>query len=89
MQPALVLALCSSFSKTIHFSTANETAMQDLLMGLTHYFLFYNQERLHQSLGYATPAVVYRTASVGGAKIVDKFGGAQRTQKNWDSAIPL
>lgn len=53
--------------------------MQDLLMGLTHYFLFYNQERKHQSLGYATPDVVYQTASGGGAKIVDKFGDAAET----------
>jgi putative transposase len=27
--------------------------------GLNSYFRFYNQERLHQSLGYRTPAVVY------------------------------
>lgn len=50
--------------------------MQDLLMGLTRYFIFYNEERLHQSLGYKTPNVVYQTATGGGAKIVDKFGGA-------------
>jgi putative transposase len=29
---------------------------------LGHYFRFYNQERLHQSLGYRTPASVYRPA---------------------------
>ena len=44
--------------------------VQDLLMGLTHYFLFYNDERRHQSLDYQTPDVVYRTAA-GGAKIMD------------------
>ena len=55
-------------------------------MGLTHYFLFYNAERLHQSLGYTTPDEVYQTAAGGGAKIVDKFGGAR---ENWDSAIQL
>ena len=32
----------------------------ELLEGLTRYFAFYNQERLHQSLGYETPGVVYR-----------------------------
>ena len=32
----------------------------ELLQGLTRYFAFYNQERLHQSLGYETPAMVYR-----------------------------
>jgi putative transposase len=50
--------------------------MQDLLMGLTHYFLFYNAQRKHQSLGYQTPESVYRSGVGGGAKIVDKFGGA-------------
>ena len=50
--------------------------MQDLLMGLTHYFMFYNNERKHQSLDYQTPESVYRTGVGGGAKIVDKFGGA-------------
>ena len=30
--------------------------------GLGRYFAFYNDERLHQSLGYRTPAVVYREA---------------------------
>jgi putative transposase len=48
-------------------------SMPDLLLGLTQYFLFYNQERLHQSLGYITPNVVYQTATGGGARIVDKF----------------
>jgi putative transposase len=31
----------------------------ELLEGLIRYFAFYNQERLHQSLGYKTPAEVY------------------------------
>lgn len=50
--------------------------MQGLLMGLTHYFLFYNGERRHQSLGYVTPDIVYQTGVGGGAMIVDKFGDA-------------
>ena len=33
--------------------------MPDLLLGLTDYFQFYNEERLHQSLGYITPNTVY------------------------------
>lgn len=34
----------------------------ELNAGLTAYFQFYNYERLHQSLGYRTPASLYRTA---------------------------
>ena len=49
-------------------------SMPALLLGLTDYFLFYNGERPHQSLGYTTPDVVYQTATGGGAKIVDRFG---------------
>jgi putative transposase len=51
-------------------------SLQELLMGLTRYFMFYNEERPHQSLAYNTPDVVYRTATGGGAKIVDKFNEA-------------
>jgi putative transposase len=50
--------------------------MDELRVGLTEYFAFYNGERPHQSLGQQTPEVVYRTALGGGAKIVDKFSGA-------------
>jgi putative transposase len=68
-------------------------SMQDLLIGLTDYFLFYNQERWHQALGYTTPNVVYQTATGGGATIVDKFNSTKDTavpvQKDWDSAIQL
>ena len=32
----------------------------ELHRGLAKYFAFYNNERLHQSLGYRTPAAVYR-----------------------------
>ena len=46
--------------------------MSELLIGLTDYFVLYNTERPHQSLGYDTPDQVYRTAS-GGARIVDKY----------------
>jgi putative transposase len=34
--------------------------VSELLRGLTRYFAFYNDERLHQSLDYQTPAMVYR-----------------------------
>lgn len=49
------------------------STMQDLLLGLTHYFIFYNNERKHQSLGYQTPESVYQSGMGGGARIVDKF----------------
>jgi putative transposase len=52
--------------------------MPDLLLGLTDYFQFYNEERLYQSLGHATPNTVYQTAQGGGAKIVDRFSGTQK-----------
>jgi putative transposase len=48
-------------------------SIPELKLGLTAYFRFYNTERYHQSLGYRTPDEVYRTATGGGAKIVDKF----------------
>jgi len=48
--------------------------VQRLLLGLTDYFVFYNEERLHQSLSYKTPSMVYQTATGGGAKILDKYG---------------
>jgi len=32
----------------------------ELEMGLSAYFRFYDEERPHQSLGYRTPAEVYR-----------------------------
>jgi putative transposase len=67
--------------------------IQDLLMGLTQYFQFYNQDRWHQSLAYKTPDEVYKTAIGGGAMIVDKFNETGLTsepvQQNWDSAIQL
>jgi putative transposase len=47
--------------------------LPELLLGLTEYFVFYNTERFHQSLGYLTPDEVYRSASGGGARIEDKF----------------
>src|SRR4051812_44213500 len=37
-------------------------AVPELCRGLVRYFAFYNDERLHQSLGYRTPAAIYREA---------------------------
>lgn len=45
----------------------------ELMIGLAEYFVFYNDERPHQSLDNRTPAEVYATATGGGARIVDKF----------------
>ena len=50
------------------YSTAAE-----LQCGLKKYFIEYNVERPHQSLGYSTPVKVYRAAVGGGARIVDKY----------------
>jgi putative transposase len=52
----------------------------ELLLGLTEYFVFYNTQRTHQSLDYSTPHEVYRTASGGGAKIVDKFSDRKKAR---------
>ncbi len=60
------------------------TSMSELMAGLAEYFDFYNEERPHQSLGDLTPDVVYRTASGGGAMIVDKY---PRTVE--ESSVPL
>lgn len=59
----------------------------ELLLGLADYFAFYNAERFHQSLDYLTPDEVYRTASGGGAKIVDEFSEKKtsRTQTEAES----
>jgi putative transposase len=41
----------------------NYEHVRDLESGLTAYFWFYDEERLHQSIDYRTPAEVYRGAS--------------------------
>ena len=46
----------------------------ELMLGLTEYFAFYNDERPHQALANKTPDTVYRTGQDGGALIVDKYG---------------
>ncbi len=55
-------------------------SVSEWLLGLTEYFVFYNGERKHQSLGYDTPDEVYRTGVGGGARIVDKYGEAEKTR---------
>ncbi len=51
--------------------------MAELMVGLAQYFAFYNEERPHQSLGYQTPASIYRSGVGGGALIVDKYGNTE------------
>ncbi len=76
---------CSTTSSSSGFGAASSmrmytlngyASMGELMVGLTKYFAFYNGERPHQALGHKTPDIVYRTATGGGAMIVDKFGGA-------------
>jgi putative transposase len=40
-------------------------AVPELESGLAAYFRFYDEERPHQSLGYRTPAEVYRAGLAG------------------------
>ena len=49
--------------------------MGELMIGLAGYFAFYNGERPHQALNQRSPDDVYRSATGGGALILDKFGG--------------
>ena len=53
--------------------------MSELLIGLTEYFVYYNQERPHQSLNYSTPDNIYQSAIGGGARIVDKYRETEKT----------
>lgn len=62
--------------------------LPELLLGLTEYFAFYNLERSHQSLAYQTPDEVYRTATGGGARIVDKFSEKGTARPETEEAIP-
>lgn len=51
------------FWKTLkyeHLYLNDYTSGPELVKGLAEYFEFYNKKRLHQSLGYKTPAEVYQ-----------------------------
>lgn len=48
-------------------------SVEGLLIGMSQYFAFYNNERWHQSLSYKTPGEVYESGRGGGAKIIDKW----------------
>jgi len=47
------------------YATVNE-----LLLGLSEYFVLYNSQRPHQALQYQTPDAVYASSSGGGAMII-------------------
>ena len=70
--------------------------LPELLAGLMDYFVWSNTERRHQSWDDVIPDEVYRTASGGGARIVDQFGKTEHmppdTQQETErrcSAVPL
>ena len=70
--------------------------LPELRAGLMEYVVFYNTERRHPSLDYVTPDDVCRTASGGGARIVDQFGETehirpetQQGREHRGSAVPL
>ena len=52
------------------------SAISELQAGLRLYFDFYNFERPHQSLGYKSPDFIYKSATGGGAMILNKFAPA-------------
>ena len=54
----------------------------ELTIGLIEYFVFYNGERPHQSLGQLTPDLVYQAAIGGGAMIMDKYPRAEKEEKS-------
>lgn len=61
--------------------------MGNFTVGRTRYFAFYDEERLHQSLNYQTPDVVYASGKGGGAMIVGKYGRA--SVKTAAEAVPV
>ena len=70
--------------------------MSELQLGLTDDVVLYNTERRHQSVHDVTPEEVYRTASGGGARMVDQFGKTEHTRPETQketarrgSAVPL
>ena len=62
--------------------------MRELTLGLTEYFMYYNQERPHQSLAYRTPEQIYASGQGGGAAIPDHFTKKSAGQGIHNGAAP-
>jgi hypothetical protein len=62
---------CLDFPQNFKILEVGCCTISDLLLGLTEYFVFYNTERTHQSLGYSTSYDGYHTTSRRRARIVD------------------
>lgn len=60
-------------------------SLPTLLMGLTESFVFYNTDWMRQSLDYGTPDAVYRAASGGGARLVDKYTAPEEPHAGTES----
>ncbi|WP_416274634.1 IS3 family transposase [Lamprobacter sp.] len=58
------------------------SSINELTLGLTDYFQFYNAERPHQALGNLTPDQAYCTGVGGGASIPDHFASRQAAVTN-------
>ena len=56
--------------------------MQELTLGLSSYFAYYNGDRPHQGLGNKTPNSVYESGMGGGAMIIDKYPRETQDQKS-------
>jgi putative transposase len=55
-------------------------SLPELLLGLTEYFAFYNDERPHQALNNRTPGDVHRSGRGGGAALGEGFKASHYTQ---------
>ncbi len=51
---------CGGRSKYEEVYLKDYASVREARTGIESYFRFYNQERLHQSLDYRTPAALYR-----------------------------
>lgn len=64
------------------------SSINELTLGLTDYFQFYNAERPHQSLGNLTPDQVSCTGKGGGASVPDHFTSRREAMPNNGHTAP-